>query len=140
MAAVEHLGALGDRDRDFLMQGRRSSMPKVLRIEQSDYPDRPSPRARLSKRELREVDAMLLGTDALCLAIPEVHRALVGRVVAMKLWPERAGGFRWDAVRVALQRAARDGERVPDGDALRMRYDRAIAKLSAAMTRRAGTA
>lgn len=58
---------------------------------------------------------MLLADDALCLAIPEQPRALVGRFVAMKLWPERAGWFRWDAVRAPLQRAAQDGERVPDG-------------------------
>ncbi|WP_375290392.1 hypothetical protein [Qipengyuania sp.] len=131
--AVEMLGVLPDKERGFLMAGRKSSMPQVLRIEQSDYPDRPDPRRRLSARDMARVDAMLLGEDALAMAIPEQHRALVGRVIVMKRWPERTGGFRWADVRADLQRRF-PGERVPDGDALRMRYERAIAKLAKAMT------
>lgn len=134
MRCVEMLGALGDREHGFLSAGRKSSMPKILRIEQSDYPDRPDPRLRLSARELRDVDAMLLAPDAMVLAIPEQHRALVGRVVTLKLWPEKAGGFRWEAVRAAMVERA-PGQRVPAEDALRMRYERAIAKLSGAMAR-----
>lgn len=147
MAAVERLGALGDREHGFLSAGRKSSMPRVLRIEQSDYPDRPDPRLRLSERDLREVEAMLLGKDALVLAIPEQHRALVGRVVTLKLWPEKAGGFRWSAVREAMRERARSAscsdavggqgrQRVPANDALRMRYERAIGALAKAMTAR----
>ena len=131
--AVEMLGVLPDAERGFLTAGRKSSMPRVLRIEQSDYPDRPDPRRRLSGREMKQLEAMLLDPNALCLAIPEQHRALVGRVIVMQRWPERTGGFRWADVRDDLQRRFPD-ERVPDGDALRMRYERAIAKLAKAMT------
>lgn len=130
--AIEWLGALGDREGAFLAAGRRSAWPKVLRIEQSDYPDRPDPRIRLSRRQLVHVERMLLNTDALCLALPEQHRALVGRVLVMKRFPS-AGGFRWGEVRKALQRQAKDGERVPAADALRMRYKRAIGALAMAM-------
>lgn len=159
MAAVERLGALGDREHGFLSAGRKSSMPRVLRIEQSDYPDRPDPRLRLSARELREVEAMLLGRDAMVLAIPEQHRALVGRVITLKLWPEQAGGFRWSAVREAMRERSRSAScsdvvgkagpasssgavgrketRVPAKDALRMRYERAIGALARAMMAKA---
>ena len=77
---------------------------------------------------------MLLGPDALALAIPPQHRALVGLAAAMKLWPD-AGGFRWDAVRERVKARVDAGERVPAGDALRMRYDRAVAMLAAAMAK-----
>lgn len=137
--AVEALGCLPDRERGFLAAGSTSSMPRVLRIEQSDYPDRPDPRKRLSAGEVARLEAMLLGPDALVLAIPERHRALVGRVAAMKLWPG-AGGFRWSAVRAAMQKRAGEAGRtvghadyVPAGDALRMRYERAIGVLARAM-------
>ena len=133
------LGCLPDRERGFLAAGSTSSMPRVLRIEQSDYPDRPDPRKRLSAGEVARLEAMLLGPDALVLAIPERHRALVGRVAAMKLWPG-AGGFRWSAVRAAMQKRAGEAGRtvghadyVPAGDALRMRYERAIGVLARAM-------
>lgn len=132
MKAVEDLGALDDRERGFLSAGRRSCWPQVLRIEQSDYPDRPSPRRRLSAADVDALDAVLLGPEALALAIPEGCRALVGRVIAARLWPD-AGGFRWSGVREALQRRARDGERVPDGAALRMRYVRALVCVARAM-------
>ena len=131
--AGEMLGVLADKERGFLMAGRKSSMPQVLRIEQSDYPDRPDPRRRLSGREMARLEAMLLDPDALCLAIPEQHRALVGRVIVMKRWPERTGGFRWVDVRDDLKRRF-PGERVPDGDALRMRYERGIGKLARRMS------
>lgn len=124
--AVEWLGALGDREGAFLAAGRSSSWPQVLRIEQSDYPDRPDPRQRLSSRQLAHVERFMLDGDAVFLAIPEAHRSLVGRVLIMKRFPERSGGFRWRYVREALAAQARNGERVPAPEALRKRYERAI--------------
>lgn len=124
--AVEWLGALGDREGAFLAAGRSSSWPAVLRIEQSDYPDRPDPRMRLSRRQLEHVERFLLAGDAVFLAIPEEQRSLVGRVLIMKRFPERSCGFRWRYVREAMVRVARDGERVPAPEALRKRYERAV--------------
>ncbi|MEB3416805.1 hypothetical protein VCJ71_12100 [Alteriqipengyuania sp. WL0013] len=131
---IGDLGAMPDRERAHLSAGRRSGWPQVLRIEQSDYPDRPDPRRRLSARDVDRLEAVLLGPDALALAIPPQHRALVGLAAAMKLWPD-AGGFRWDAVRERVKARVDAGERVPAGDALRMRYDRAVAMLAAAMAK-----
>lgn len=124
--AVEWLGALGDREGAFLAAGRSSSWPTVLRIEQSDYPDRPDPRPALSRRQLEHVERFMLAGDAVFLSIPEEQRSLVGRVLIMKRFPERSGGFRWLYVREALQKVARNGERVPSKEALRKRYERGI--------------
>ena len=124
--AVEWLGAMGDREGAFLAAGRSSSWPQVLRIEQSDYPDRPDPRRRLSRKEVEHVERFMLAGDAVFLAIPEQHRSLVGRVLIMKRFPERSGGFCWLYVREALLKMARDGERVPAKEALRKRYERAV--------------
>ena len=141
--AFELLGALPDREEAWLAPGKGrncSNWPAIVReVGAGDYGDghgygaqRPV-RRRIGVREMAVLDRMLLGPDALALAIPEQHRALVGRVIAMKRW--NAGGFHWDDVRTALVKAS-GGARVPAGDALRMRYDRAIAKLAAAMGRR----
>ena len=138
--ALEWLGAVGDREGAFLAAGRSSSWPRVLRIEQSDYPDRPDPRLRLSRAQLEHVDAMLLSGGALFLAIPEAHRSLVGRVLLMKRFPQSSAGFRWRYVREALLRAGDGGGggddgRVPAPEALRKRYERAVGEVARAMTR-----
>ena len=99
------------------------------------YPDRPDPRVRLGRRETDLLDAVLMAEDALMLVIPEAHRALVGRLLVMTRWPD-AGGFRWDAVRRGLLARAKDDERVPAPDALRMRDDRAVALVAGAMAKR----
>lgn len=128
LGAVEYLRALPDRERGFLSAGSRSGWPQVLRITQEDYPDEPDRRRRLTRKEMAQLDRMLLGTRACALAVPGQHRALVGRVLAMKL-SERGGGFRWEEV------WEREGGRRcgVTSDALRMRYERAVAKVAAAM-------
>lgn len=138
--AVEWLGAMGDREGAFLAAGRSSSWPQVLRIEQSDYPDRPDPRQRLSSRQLAHVERFMLASDAVFLAIPDAHRSLVGRALIMKRFPERSGGFRWRYVREALQAVARNGEHVPAPEALRKRYERAIGHVCRRLNRQIGQA
>lgn len=142
--AVELLGALPDREEAWLAPGKGrncSNWPAIVReVNAGDYGDgqgmsaqRPV-RRRIGVAEMALLDRMLLGEDALAMAIPEQHRRLVGVVIARKRWS--AGGFHWDDVREAMVKLA-SGARVPAGDALRMRYDRAIAKLAGAMGRRA---
>lgn len=139
--AFELLGALPDRESGWLAAGKGrncSNWPAIVReVRAGDYGDgqglgaeRPV-RRRIGTREMAFLDRVLLGTEALALAIPEQHRRLVGRVVAMKKWS--AGGFYWEDVRAALGGRAAG---VPSGDALRMRYERAIAKVAAEMARR----
>lgn len=140
IGALEYLAALPDRERGFLSAGSRSGWPQVLRIEQSDYPDRPDerdgPSVRVGRREMAHLDRMLLGERCAALAIPQAHRALVGRVLVMKRW-QSPGGFRWEEVwmrEAALRRA--QGERMDvTSDALRMRYERAVGKVAVAMER-----
>lgn len=129
IAAVEYLAVLPDRERGFLNAGRRSWWPQFLRDPQSDYGDaEASPSPRLSRRMMAHVERMLLLDRAAVLAVPEGHRALVGRVLVMKRWPD-AGGFRWEAV------WEREGGRScgVTSDALRMRYERAVGKVAMRM-------
>lgn len=128
LGAVEYLAALPDRERGYLSAGSRSAWPTVLRIEQSDYPDEPDRRIRLGRKEMAHLERMLTGERACALAVPEQHRALVGRVLAMKL-SERGGGFSWSEV------WEREGGRRcgVTSDALRMRYERAVAKVARRM-------
>lgn len=134
IGALEYLAALPDRERGFLSAGSRSGWPQVLRIEQSDYPDRPDerhgPSVRVGRRELAHLERMLLGERCAALEIPEGHRALVGRVLVMKRW-QSPGGFRWEEVWM------REGGRRcgVTSDALRMRYERAVGKVAVAMER-----
>ena len=128
-AAVEYLGALPDRERGFLTAGSRSSWPAIVRDMQADYADaeaRPSP--QLSRRQVRLVEQMLTGAKPLADAVPEGHRALVGRVIAMKRWPG-PDGFGWDRVWQVM------GGRSTGvtSDTLRKRYERAIGKLARRM-------
>lgn len=132
LGAVEYLAA---------MPGERwstwwgSSWPTVLRIEQSDYPDRPSPRVKVGRKEVALVEAMLTGPDAAFTAIAPEDRPVVATVLRAKLWPEGFGGFGWEAVRADL---GVRGWRLPNGvlpapEALRMRYRRAVAKVAERM-------
>lgn len=127
--AVGFLAVLPDRDAAFLSAGRRSAWPQVLRIGQEDYPDRPDPRERLDRAKMARLDAMLLGERAAALAVPEGQRALVGRVLRAKLWPD-AGGFRWSSIWLA------EGGRAcgVTSDALRRRYERAIGRVAVRMS------
>ena len=84
---------------------------------------------------MRELDAMLPGPDPLANAIPEQHRAVVGRAIVMKRCPSGRAAFGGRMCGRTL--GGVPPERIPDGDALRMRYGRAIAKPAAAMMRRA---
>lgn len=145
IAAVEYLGALPDRERRFLAPGRGEGMsgwPDIVRsVREGDYGDgqgvaaAAEPRVRLRGKEMALLERVLMGPDALVLAVPEGQRKLLGVALAAKRWPG-AGGFRWEAVREALYRAGwRDDRsgRVPAADAIRMRYDRAVARVAVAM-------
>lgn len=132
----EYLFALPDSERAFLAAGSRSCWPQIVRsVREGDYGDgqhigaeiAPSP--RLTRRMMARAERLLLGERAAVLAIPEGHRALVGRVIVMKRWPD-AGGFRWERV------WEREGGRRSGttADALRMRFERAMGKLAARMT------
>lgn len=129
IAAVEYLAALPDRDRGFLSAGSRSCWPAIVRDRQSDYADgEAAPSARLSRRMMAHVEGMLLNARAAGMAVPEGHRALVGRVLVMKRWPG-PDGFRWERV------WEMEGGRAcgVTSDALRMRYERAIGKVAVRM-------
>ncbi len=134
LGALEYLRALPDRERGFLSAGSRSGWPQVLRIEQSDYPDEPRRGVRLGRKEMAHLERMLTGERAAALAVPGEHRALVGRVLAMKL-SHAGGGFAWSEVwerEAALRRA--QGERMDvTSDTLRKRYERAVGKVAVAM-------
>ena len=131
LAAFEYLAALPDRERGFLSAGSRSCWPQVLRIEQSDYPDEPDRRRRLTRKEVAHLERMLTGERACAMAVPEAHRALVGRVLTMKQ-SERGGGFAWSEV------WEREGGRAcgVTSDTFRKRYERAVGKVAAAMEAR----
>lgn len=129
IAAVEYLAALPDRERGFLSAGSRSAWPAIVRDRQADYADgEAAPSPRLSRRMMAHLGGMLLGERAAGLAVPEGHRALVGRVLVMKRWPG-PDGFRWERVWDA------EGGRASGvtSDALRMRYERAIGKVAMRM-------
>lgn len=130
IAAVEYLAALPDRERGFLSAGSRSAWPQIIRDRrEGDYPDADvAPSAQLSRRMMAHLERMLLTEQAAGLAVAEGHRALVGRVLMMKLWPG-PDGFRWERV------WEREGGKAcgVTSDALRMRYERGIGKVAVRM-------
>lgn len=143
LAAVEYLGQLPDRDRAALSAGSRSAWPQIIRsVRDGDYGEgqglggaAASPSAALSRRQLRLVEAMILNPDCAAMAIEPVHRALVGRVLVMKLWPG-AEGFGWDRIwRGEAVRWKREGAKPVTSDALRMRYERAVNRVAVNMER-----
>jgi hypothetical protein len=142
IAAVEYLGLMPDRERSMLAAGSRSCWPQIIRnVRDGDYGEgqglgsEAAPSARLSRRMMALLDAMLLAPDCAAMAVPEAHRALVGRVIVLKRWPG-AEGFGWDRVwRGERLRWDRTGERAVTSDALRMRYERAVSRVAARMER-----
>ena len=129
LGAFEYLAALPDRERGFLSAGSRSGWPEIVRmIGQGDYPREPDRRIRLGLKEMAQLERMLLAPGCCAMAVPQAHRALVGRVLAMKL-TERGGGFAWSEV------WEREGGRRcgVTSDALRMRYERAVGKVAQRM-------
>lgn len=135
LAAVEYLGALPDRERGFLSAGSRSGWPEIVRDAQADYPREPDRRLRLGRKEMALLERVLLNPGCAAMAIPGAHRALVGRVLAMKL-DQRGGGFAWSEV---WERAGGRACGVTS-DALRMRYERAVGKVAAGLERTCGEA
>ncbi|PKB19645.1 hypothetical protein B0I00_1885 [Novosphingobium kunmingense] len=132
--AVECLAALPDRERSYLAAGSRSCWPAIVKDAQADYADADAvPSAPLSRRMMARLDAVLLGERAAALAVPEGHRALVGRVLVMKRWPGPEG-FGWDVVFRGEERHAKAKLGVTS-DALRKRYERAVGKVAVRMER-----
>lgn len=143
LAAIEYLGQLPDRDRSALSAGSRSAWPAIIRsVRDGDYGEgqglggeAAAPSAALSRRQYALVEAMLLRPDCAAMAVPEQHRALVGRVLVLKLWPG-ADGFGWDRVwRGEEARWQREAIKPVTSDALRMRYERAVERVAARMER-----
>jgi len=137
-AAVEYLFALPDRERSFLAAGTRTGWPAIVRDLQSDYADaEAAPSPQLTRRNVNLVDRLLIGEQPLANAIPERHRALVGRVIVMQRWPG-PDGFGWDRVFVTLGGVLFNQVRrevLPTtSDSMRMAYSRAIGRLAVAMT------
>lgn len=136
-AAVEYLGAMPDRERSFLAAGSRSGWPSIVRDLQSDYADaEASPSPQLTRRCANLVERMLTGERPLADAIPEGHRALVGRVIVMKRWPG-PDGFGWDRIFQVmggeLYNLARRQVLATTSDGMRKAYERAIQRLAVRM-------
>lgn len=142
-AAFEYLGAMPDRERGYLSAGSRSCWPAIMRDAQLDYAEGqgfgaapPPPSARLTRRHASLVERMLTGEKPLANAIPEGHRALVGRVAMMKLYPG-ADGFGWDRVYRALGgklfNLVRREELPTTSDSMRKAYERAIQRVAQAL-------
>jgi len=152
-AAIEYLFAMPDREGALLAGGygrRLSGWPAIVRsVREGDYGDgqglggEVTPSPRLSRKMASLVERMLTGEQPLANAIPEGHRRLVGRVVAMKRWPG-ADGFGWDRVWRAqggVLVRLRDGVVLPaTSDAMRKAYDRAIGKLAVRLEMASGGA
>lgn len=143
-AAIEYLFAMPDREGALLAPGygrRLSGWPAIVRsVREGDYgdgqgvgEDAATPSPRLSRAMASLVEAMLTGERPLANAIPEGHRRLVGRVIAMKRWPG-AEGFGWDRVWRAqggVLFSLRDQQvRKVTSDAMRKAYERAIGRLA----------
>lgn len=137
LAAVEYLGAMPDRERGWLRGGQ--GWPEIVRdVRAGDYGEGQGlgevapPRRQLGRKEMAVLDRMMLGPRAACLAVPQPHRQLVGRVLIAKL-DSRGDVFGWERIWVA-----EGGKRCGvTSDALRMRYERAIGKVAVAMERAA---
>lgn len=138
IAAVEYLALLPDRERGYLAAGKRSCWPAIIKDVQSDYADgEVAPSASLSRRMLDHLNRMLLDPQAAAMAVPEGQRALVGRVLVLKRWTP-ASGFGWDIVWRGEDRRSRElgqGKLTCTSDALRKRYERAVARVALVMDR-----
>jgi hypothetical protein len=141
MAAFEYLGAMPDRERAYLAAGTRTAWPAIVREAFGDYADvEADPSPQLTRRCANLVERMLIGEKPLADAIPEGHRALVGRVLTMKRWPGPEG-FGWDRVyRLMggkLFNLARREELATTSDGMRKAYERAIHRLVLALDKAA---
>lgn len=143
MAAIEYLFAMPDREGALLAPGygrRMSGWPEIVRsVREGDYGegqglggDAAAPSPRLTRRMASLVERMLTGERPIANAIPEGHRRLVGRVLAMKRWPG-AEGFGWDRVYRAqggvLFSLRSQCDQATTSDAMRKAYERAIGRL-----------
>ena len=135
LAAVEYLGAMPDRERGFLSAGSRSGWPEIVRsAREGDYGDGQGlggaarPRLQLSRKHVDLLDRVLLAPEAVAMAIPVQHRRLVGRVLVAKL-DDRGEGFAWSRI---WEREGGFASKTTT-DALRMRYERAVARVAVAM-------
>ena len=144
LAAVEYLALAPDADARFLQAGSRSAWPAIIRsVRDGDYGDgqgfggEATPSVRLSRKMAEHVDMMLNAPDAVALAVPEGHRALVGCVLVAML---RDDVFEWSKIwrrQRGLLFHLRRGEALPStSDAMRMAYARAIGRVAVAMDKR----
>lgn len=136
---VEALGLLmrlPDRERGFLGSGSRSGWPEVLRVfgahGDADYPEgfdpatgqveARAPRVQLDRRQVKLVEQVFLDAPCLVEEVVPDNRALVGRVLDMV---RREGQPDWARIWTAM-----GGRRCGvTSDALRMRYERSLARL-----------
>lgn len=124
-----------DRERGWLRSGSRSQWPEHLR-EWWEYADgETQPVTVISRWEMRLVERVFLSAGCLTEQVGADARRLLGLVIAMRARPD-AGGFRWEAVWQRMGGQA-SGTTV---DAIRRRYDRALARLATVEEDRAAAA
>lgn len=140
------LWRLPDRERGFLMAGRRSSWPEIVRDADDAFwldfdpatvarEDRPEPRIAMSRKNVERMQAVWLRPGCLVEAIRIEDRKLVATVAARKAG-RMPGGFRWEdvwqALRGRLPSIQRKGEvRKVTSDDMRKRYEAALGRMRA---------
>lgn len=123
---------LPDRDRGWLASGQRSAWPAMVKDIFADYADLDAtPRLQLGRREMAIVGRVFLDPGCLVMEIAEANRRLVALVLARKAG-RMPGGFRWEDVWEAM--GGRSSHTTTD--ALRVRYERVLARLTVVQAQR----
>lgn len=140
LEAMALLGRMPDRERAFLAAGSRSGWPDVVRsVRDGEYPEARG-RVGLRRGEVDRLNLLLLGERAVIRVLEPVAAdewpvgPLVARVLMAKS-DDRGGGFRWEVIwawEAARCKAARRALPVSH-DALRKRYERAVAAVAVRM-------
>lgn len=133
LEAMALMARLPDRERGFLSAGSRSGWPDVVRsVRDGEYPEARG-RVGLRRAEVDRLDVLMLGADAAVMKVPAADQALLGRVLVEKL-DERGEGFRWERVwEWDDRRRRKEGRQRVTSDAVRKRYERAVAAVAVAL-------
>jgi hypothetical protein len=133
LEAMALMARLPDRERGFLSAGSRSGWPDVVRsVRDGEYPEARG-RVGLRRAEVDRLDVLMLGVGAVVMQVPAADQALLGRVLVEKL-DERGEGFRWERVWEWDDRRRRaQGRQRVTADAVRKRYERAVAAVAVAL-------
>lgn len=131
--AFGNLLRLPDRERGFLLSGRRTWWPQIVRDRVTDYGDsEAAPRRQMSRREADLVRDLFEREGCLVEVVPVERRALVGLVLTMRV--RRGGQWTWADVWRALGGRACGAT----SDGLRSRYETQLRRMMAAWERRQG--